>query len=339
MVIIQSCINKSGTLTEKRKKLFHSLFNAIIIATFCEWIGNYLQGTGGSTRVLHIMVKATELSVAPAIGIFVSWVIEKRLEKVVYLCLIVNTLLEWLSGYFGFIYYVDANSNYGHGTFYWIYILAYMGSILYCIYVVLCNVKQYQYNGIGYFLLIVLFMITGIVIQLADNSLKVDYITIAMASIMLYVLTLEMINQTDELTELLNRRGFENYITHLEQKCVILFFDVDRFKTINDTYGHAFGDEVLKNIGRTIRKQYARYGKCFRVGGDEFCVVMTGNLSQIEEINEKFLKAVEQLKKEENRFPGVSVGYAYYEAGNQNIQDAVTEADQMMYRFKQEHRE
>lgn len=87
-------------------------------------------------------------------------------------------------------------------------------------------------------------MITGIVIQLADNSLKVDYFTIAMASIMLYVLTLEMINQTDELTELLNRRGFENYITHLEQKCVILFFDVDRFKAIKDTYGHAFGDEV-----------------------------------------------------------------------------------------------
>lgn len=76
----------------------------------------------------------------------------------------------------------------------------------------------------------------------------------------------------------------------LGQPCVILFFDVDGFKHINDTYGHAFGDEALKKIGRAIWHQYAKYGKCFWYGGDD--------------------------------------------PDNQNIQDAVAEADKMMYEFK-----
>ena len=65
MIVIQVCIKKSNTLTEGRKKLFCKLFNAIIIAAVCEWLGNYLQGTGSATRTLHIMVKAVEFSVAP----------------------------------------------------------------------------------------------------------------------------------------------------------------------------------------------------------------------------------------------------------------------------------
>ena len=62
---------KSNTLTEGRKKVFYWLFNAIIIAAFCEWLGNDLQGRGPSTRLLHITVKAVELTVAPSIA-FVS---------------------------------------------------------------------------------------------------------------------------------------------------------------------------------------------------------------------------------------------------------------------------
>ena len=63
MMIIQVCIRKSNTLTRNRKRLFLELFNMIIIASICEWLGNYLQSGGSSTRIIHIVVKAIELSV------------------------------------------------------------------------------------------------------------------------------------------------------------------------------------------------------------------------------------------------------------------------------------
>ena len=338
MIAIQICVWQSNTLTKSRKRLFHELFTAIIVAAFCEWLGNYLQGTGSSTRLLHIAVKAIELSVAPSIAFLVAWIIERQREKEIYIFLAIHAAAEILSGWFGFIYYVDENSNYSHEDFYWIYILAYTLAIIYGIYTILHNSKRYQYSGRSYFFLIVLFMITGIVIQSCDSSLKVDYLAVGMASVMLYVLILEMVNQTDELTELLNRRGYENYISHIESKCVVLFFDVDGFKFINDTYGHSYGDEVLKQIGQFIRKYYAKYGKCFRYGGDEFCVILVKNIDETDRINEEFFCTLSAFREKESRFPLVSIGYSYYDPENQNVQDAIYEADQMMYKYKKTHK-
>lgn len=71
-------------------------------------------------------------------------------------------MLEVCSAFAGFIYYVDENSVYTHGPFYWIYILAYMLSVVYTIWIVLRNLKRYQYNGGKYFGLVILFMATGI---------------------------------------------------------------------------------------------------------------------------------------------------------------------------------
>lgn len=339
MILIQICIEKSNTLTVSRKKIFHALFNVIIVCAFCEWMGNYLQGSGESTRIIHIVVKAIELSLAPSIAFLISFMIEKKREREINFFLAIHAVIECLSGVWGFIYYVDKDSNYVHGSFYWIYMLAYILSMLYCIYIVLKNVKKYQYNGSGFFLLVVGYMLIGICIQMYDSSLKVDYVTVSIVSIMLYVFTLEMIYQTDELTELINRRGYENYISHIEEKCIILFFDVDNFKMINDTYGHAFGDVVLRNVGMTIRDYYARYGKCFRYGGDEFCVVLTKHIDQVEQLNERFFHAMEEQRKKESRMPYISVGYSYYDRENQNMQDTVAEADQMMYRYKETHKE
>ncbi len=338
MLIIQLCISKSNTLTKGRKILFHTLFNAIIVAAFCEWYGNFLQGSGESTRIIHIVVKAIELSVAPTIAFLSAWIIDNRREKWAYYLLGIHAVVECLSGVFGFIYYVDENSNYMHMKFYWIYIFMYVISIIYCISIVVRNVKKYQYNGIGYFLLIVALMVTGIGIQLYDSSLKVDYVTVAIASVMLYVFTLEMIYQTDELTELINRRGYENYISHIEDKSVIVFFDVNSFKNVNDTYGHAFGDYALKIIGKAIKHQYSKYGKCFRYGGDEFCAILTKRLEDIKLFNDKFNDEISRERQKEVRLPGVSIGYTYFDPQNQNIKDAIEEADQMMYKNKEKHK-
>lgn len=337
LLILQPCISKSNTLTVAHKKLFRWLFLSIIVSAGCEWLGNFLQNSGGETRVLHIIVKTVELSVAPAIAFLFSWIIKRKNEKLIWGYLAVHAVLECLSGIFGFIFYVDENSVYHHAEFYWIYVAAYLLSIVYCVCIVMRNLKKYQYNGAGFFLLIIAFMIAGIAVQMWNSELKVDYMTIGIASVLTYVFTLEMIQQTDELTELLNRRGYENCISHIDEKCIIVFFDVDKFKQANDSYGHAFGDTVLKKIGISIRKNYAKYGKCFRYGGDEFCAVITREPESLDALNSSFLEAVEKMKKAESRMPSVSIGYAYYDPENQNIQDVFAEADKMMYEFKAKH--
>lgn len=338
MIVMEYCINISSTLAHSRKHLFKLLFICVIVAAFCEWLGIILQSTGSYTVILHAAVKAIELSIAPFTGYIIGYVINGHENKPVLYFLLVHALLEVLSAFTGFIYHVDSMSLYTHASCYWIYVLAYVVSIFYCMFAVVKNMHRYQYNGVTFLSLITVFLASGLVIQTVYPELRVDYICIGITSILLYIFTLEMIQQNDELTGLINRRGYDNYIAHVEEPCVIIFFDVDHFKNINDQYGHSFGDECLKETGSALRTAYAEYGRCFRIGGDEFCVILSKKLDEVESLNSVFFKEMDRLRHQEKRLPYVSAGYVYFDPRSRSIHEAVEEADQMMYRYKQEHR-
>ena len=84
-----------------------------------------------------------------------------------------------------------------------------------------------------------------------------------------------MWNQLDALTGLLNQNSYLNRTAEMRRSGgVLVVFDVDGFKQINDRYGHLQGDVCLAEIADCIKKAYARCGYCYRIGGDEFCVLL-----------------------------------------------------------------
>lgn len=94
------------------------------------------------------------------------------------------------------------------------------------------------------------------------------------------VRTLESLAKTDELSGLLNRRGFYDVIRRellsairYEETGVLAYIDLDDFKQINDTHGHAAGDEVLRTVGRQLGTNIRATDFAARLGGDEFAIL------------------------------------------------------------------
>jgi diguanylate cyclase (GGDEF)-like protein len=92
---------------------------------------------------------------------------------------------------------------------------------------------------------------------------------------------LEGLSRTDELTGLLNRRGFIDELKRALARArrsgesgVVIFCDVDQFKSVNDRFGHAGGDEVLRIIARTITASVREIDTVARIGGDEFAILL-----------------------------------------------------------------
>ncbi|MCW8835991.1 MAG: GGDEF domain-containing protein [Rhodospirillales bacterium] len=92
---------------------------------------------------------------------------------------------------------------------------------------------------------------------------------------------LERLAITDDLTGLFNRRGFEMELqrsmanaTRHKETAVVVFIDLDGFKPINDTYGHAAGDAVLQQVAGLLRDGIRETDAACRIGGDEFAVIL-----------------------------------------------------------------
>ncbi len=158
---------------------------------------------------------------------------------------------------------------------------------------------------------------------------------------------------TDELTGLANRTAFKE---DLEKRMepdkasgretilptVIFMFDLNDLKKCNDTYGHDYGDRYIKMAADILKKLFAREGRCYRIGGDEFCG--WAPYTSLDKINEK-LQTLEQNIRELNDrgfvVPvSIAVGYAIYVEGEDGggLYSTMKRADAMMYERKQEYK-
>ncbi len=82
-------------------------------------------------------------------------------------------------------------------------------------------------------------------------------------------------------TRLLNRRCIKRNTENMKSPACVLFFDVNNFKSINDTFGHSEGDNCLSAVASKIMSVYGRFGYCYRIGRDEFCVMIHKNLDAL----------------------------------------------------------
>lgn len=111
---------------------------------------------------------------------------------------------------------------------------------------------------------------------------------------------LNRLSQTDPLTGLLNRRGMEQRLQDELKRSArenrplgIIWIDLDRFKEINDLYGHAVGDEALVMVSRVLRSVLREYDAASRWGGDEFLVIIRDcDQCQIKRICERLLRVI-----------------------------------------------
>jgi diguanylate cyclase (GGDEF)-like protein len=136
---------------------------------------------------------------------------------------------------------------------------------------------------------------------------------------------------TDPLTGLLNRRGFDRRVASLGTGAVIAL-DLDRFKEINDAYGHELGDEVLKHVARVLGSNLRRQDVIARFGGEEFVAFLPG-VSRNEALvaAERLRGAIEQTISVEDRRVTISVGVSL---GSKCLTTLISHADKATYESK-----
>ena len=148
--------------------------------------------------------------------------------------------------------------------------------------------------------------------------------------------------EMDYLTGLLNKKAITAYakkaIARKDDVVNLCIIDIDNFKNINDTYGHSYGDKILKEVSAIILEVLGKDGKAGRIGGDELMMI-------IENVEEKtelrvYLKGIRERVEashiDQNGFPlvTVSIGVGTFPLYVDNYDDLFNLADRMLYRAK-----
>jgi len=160
---------------------------------------------------------------------------------------------------------------------------------------------------------------------------------------------LEELSTTDELTGLTNRRGFldlfekelDRVNRNQAQGGLMIMIDLDNFKSINDTYGHATGDAALMLVGQTLNAQIRKMDVAARMGGDEFIILFANahpekSITRVQHLARKLNSLT--LKDNGNRISiRASIGIQQYKRGD-NAKAVFTKADTKMYDAKKERK-
>lgn len=177
------------------------------------------------------------------------------------------------------------------------------------------------------------------------SDIVAEQVALALANVRLR----EMLrNQSirDPLTQLYNRRHLDEVFQRElhraerhEQPLSVLMFDIDNFKTFNDTHGHEGGDAALRYLSEALRDFFRPEDETFRIGGEEFVTLLPGTghedaVKRAEALRQEIARL--QIMQGNTTLPGItiSMGVASYPGSGRNEEQLLKEADQALYRAK-----
>lgn len=348
--IVNSSSNKEG------EKWFKYLVVLLFLSVITKMMSEYHLQEG---RPDYISLLGTYLLyvIAPVLGCVILKYVDdcvdcvknksKILFKVFIIISVINFIALTISQVYSLdLFYVFSGNIYHKGSLYdirnIIIVMEFISLQLYIIFATKSSKKDFS-------LALWLFPICTVAIsfvQLYTDNVTHDYVSILYYSISIYMYMQNRDANIDFLTGAVNRRKFDSELTERVHNGDTVKFsgimaDIDRFKSINDNYGHQAGDDALEAFSAIVIKNFEKTDVIARYGGDEFCILTY--ICDEDKIEQEIEKLRNSLKafNDSNKLPftiSVSFGYAIYDDELDGSSSAfLKRLDEKMYLEKEIH--
>ena len=282
-----------------------------------------------------------------------AFVREKKNVRIASCILWAMGILLFINLFTGFLFSVDADGTYHRGSFFILtYILSY-SYVLIAYIRTICGMLDKSYTGDRNTLrLLVIFPAApgaAGIFQFIYPGLPIACGVLAITTLLLYLNWIDQLISLDPLTGLNNRKQLGHFYDHWTKNhsegdtINVLMIDANKFKSINDTYGHVEGDRALKNIAESLKlgcKGLPKRANIARYGGDEFAVLFeASNQDDIGHLIDSIRQQLADIN-ERTKVPfelTVSIGSASSD-GTLSLKELIDKADEAMYEEKEASR-
>lgn len=305
----------------------------IFLLSICVYV-EFLPGDSGVSRSLRLVLMAIRYSATPFIIAQVIYTLVKKFRPVIFVPAVLLALLNFSSIFTGIVFSIDGENVFHRGP------LGYLPFVmvgLYCVFLVYILYKRSNKTSIE--LIPIGFLcfafLSGLILPFVFGK---DYAQLfcsilAIALFVYYVFLILQRTTIDSLTGLLNRHAFYADIgSSPEDITAVMSLDMNGLKTINDSEGHAAGDEALVTLGVCFTRALRRGQSCYRVGGDEFVIVCRKNTpDEVEALAGRIRHAVAETKY------SCSIGYCCRSDAAESVDAILKKSDAIMYADKAAH--
>ena len=283
---------------------------------------------------LRIALMAIRYSATPLIIALITFALVKRLRWFIFIPALALVVINFISIFTGIVFSLDANNDLVRGPLGFVpFVMVGLYSVL-LIYLLIkrSNKRPMEIVYIGF---LAFALGSGLVLPFIykDKYATIFCIIIAIALFSYFEFSVLQLVKKDSLTGLLNRHAyFADVNNDPKSITAIISIDMNGLKTINDTVGHAAGDEALVTLSLCFMRPLKNKQSGYRVGGDEFIIVCRKTSK------EEVLDIVEQIRKSvsETKY-SCAIGYSFNSDGDKPISDLLKESDEMMYQEKDKY--
>ena len=283
---------------------------------------------------LRIILMAIRYSATPVLIAQVIYTLVQKTHWFIFIPSVVLALINFISIFPGIAFRIDENNVFHRGP---LGFLPFIIAGLYCVALVFllfkrCNKHAEEILPIVYLCISFAASLLFPFLFGSDFS-EIFCTTIAIALFVYYVFMILQLTKKDPLTGLLNRQAYYAEVSNTPEGInALVSIDMNGLKTINDTQGHAAGDEALSTLALCFIRALKRRQSGYRIGGDEFVIVCRRNSqSDVEHLVERIRKNVAGTEY------SCSIGYVYTAEGTDSIDDLLKQSDAMMYSEKERY--
>lgn len=321
---------------------------AILIIEALMWVFDGQPGT--NVRIIVIMLNTIQMILLLISGalwmMYTDYSIYNSINRIKKLAIASEIILMYFqvlsvtAPLNGLLFYIDSTNTYHRGSW---YLQSQCIYILFLAYVIIILLKNRNKVSRQVFIALLIYpipLVIGIVLQMFFLRLSLAWSGISISILIIYIYVQSQKICIDYLTGLYNRRKLDLYLENTINRrstnklSAILMMDVDKFKIINDTWGHEMGDRALKHCAMILRECFHHKDFIARYAGDEFVVVL--ELKTNEDIH-KVIKRLKDKIELINTIGDVpyklsfSIGYALLPSDGRNVARILQIADERMY--------
>lgn len=348
---------KQGIKNNKLSKLFGKMTLCLIYLLIIDSFGR-VERTSEIKMILNSIGNFLIFLTDPIIGLFIANYLEelttnsltKRRNKIMlylsYTIIALNVMLVLTSEIFDlkwFYYYT--NNIYQRGPFF-VHRAIFLLSIAFLLIIhVILNRNILNKRYIEYLLILPIAPPLFGCLQIFVKNYALEYCGMVLACLTIFVCIQNKEANNDFLTDTINRRCFDKILTEkvqqankINQNFSLFMVDLDKFKNINDNFGHETGDKALIEVSNILKKSFRKSANICRYGGDEFCII--SELTKEEDVEKTInliQQKVENFNEESTSFKlGLSIGYSIYDSTS-TLKNLLKTADDNMYLQKEKH--